>query len=919
MDDFNDKPETHRDYNIDISLQSHRNNLQPFYDMTHFFLGTILQPKTIDSLAETIDIGDSNTFVESFNSYTSEWVLYLLGYVILVSIGIICAFAVPIAGICFLSCRCCCRKCCIIKDPHDAKGAKCKRVCFGSLLAFSAVIVMFLSILSSMASVDFWVETKEEDGAIDQADEYLGYFEAYINNTGYELDTLVRSPFLEAEETIYYTLDNLGLVTTNTLGNITGVNGLLNRLTFFAYHLDELSVTLQLSETLRTSLISNSSDLDQLLANLKSDIISSADLCSFEQECTVSKQMAQDLIITPDYSAISDFSLAINSIQLLVELNTESKVNESVSNYIHIADIVNTTWALPIIMTKLEVEQIMTDISQYIDDFEQYLKQVDISNVTEDIDEAKSDIETSGDVWFFLSISSCLLLLLISIIYLTGEMTTVCLNLPSFEKDSCTTLITARIFLAGAGLTFLFTWIYFIFTTGMLVLGGLSYTEVCRHALDIDNSPAIEVLSQLISASFDSNANISLKTLLNNCNNDEALYTALELEENGFNVTAALDLNQYPLDGLLQNFKDIHVDLGNVVLLTKELNDSLLVGSAGLDSIDAKSAESILSQNITSVNLLSLAEQLNKTADALNIPSLTTSFRNYATLSESYYYSYIELMDQNRSNMSQNIEHIDYVTSETSISQLVTDLTYAQDWINFNGSVMVDDIVYLSVENLYVMLEELVDIIENAVRYGIGQCQPVYESYNGLVDIICINTLDPFNLVWFTQGLALILLMPCLFCAIKLSNMYRKTIRRNSIGDVPLNNNNNASDGISPVQATTHICAANGETSAKTNNDREHRCQTPIQVIQMNDLTSAPHSKTKEPNNNEVDDDEDDAVSIASDTSSVSEYMFMSLPKQPLITARPSSSSSKASRSKAPPPPSRHNKEELVQYLDMFA
>ena len=94
------------------------------------------------------------------------------------------------------------------------------------------------------------------------------------------------------------------------------------------------------------------------------------------------------------------------------------------------------------------------------------------------------------------------------------------------------------------------------------------------------------------------------------------------------------------------------------------------------------------------------------------------------------------------------------------------------------------------------------------------------------------------------------------------------------------------------------------------------------EAVQMNNLHALPDyipgsnnyfTKVKEDTN------DDDAVSIASDTSSISEYMFMSLPKKPLITGRPASAVSRASRSKAPPLPDRNNKEQLMNYLDSFA
>ena len=68
----------------------------------------------------------------------------------------------------------------------------------------------------------------------------------------------------------------------------------------------------------------------------------------------------------------------------------------------------------------------------------------------------------------------------------------------------------------------------------------------------------------------DFNYNISVKEVLDNCEADQAVYTALKLDENGFNITELLDLDQYGIYDELEKLKNITFNFGTVSVLLYE-------------------------------------------------------------------------------------------------------------------------------------------------------------------------------------------------------------------------------------------------------------------------------------------------------------------------------------------------------------
>ena len=60
---------------------------------------------------------------------------------------------------------------------------------------------------------------------------------------------------------------------------------------------------------------------------------------------------------------------------------------------------------------------------------------------------------------------------------------------------------------------------------------------------------------------------ISIVALLDDCKENASLYTALRLEENGFNITEMTDLNQYGFYNELDTLKNTSFEIDEVSVL----------------------------------------------------------------------------------------------------------------------------------------------------------------------------------------------------------------------------------------------------------------------------------------------------------------------------------------------------------------
>ena len=119
-----------------------------------------------------------------------------------------------------------------------------------------------------------------------------------------------------------------------------------------------------------------------------------------------------------------------------------------------------------------------------------------------------------------------------------------------------------------------------------------------------------------------------------------------------------------------------------------------------------------------------------------------------------------------------NLMHVYTFSQSLNISQYLYDLDLAESSLTND---LVQDIIHNLTDKIYNDTAELTSQIEIYFKEDLGQCRSIYNSYSYTTDAVCIDFLYPFNTVWFTTGLCLLLLLLWIPVTFKLASFYSKT------------------------------------------------------------------------------------------------------------------------------------------------
>ena len=237
----------------------------PLFDMLGVFLNDIVQTKTVGELMTEYDIEKLSDFTsDEFLNEWDEWILYFLGFLVCISIGILFIIIMPISGCCYCgynSCSCCCC-CCKSKERKPTKHAKRKRICYWSLvfcmssfmLAGSVMVFVSNSMLSHEVSSSGWSSDLTSS---------LTATEKYMYDTLDDVNRTILKEMYQTTGEIYDLLDRLPEDSLKAIEDEYHIGAMLYELQNFTNSLDQLSwdygqmvnITLDLQAEVRTELL----------------------------------------------------------------------------------------------------------------------------------------------------------------------------------------------------------------------------------------------------------------------------------------------------------------------------------------------------------------------------------------------------------------------------------------------------------------------------------------------------------------------------------------------------------------------------------------------------------------------------------------------------------------------------------------
>ena len=579
---------------------------------------------------------------------------------------------------------------------------------------------------------------------------------------------------------IFDRLDNVVTDSYNKLDEEVGISRNMDPLLAFTGQMQNLSGTLTEVQRDADTLQRNVEDLSVDIETLKQNITSELSSCS-DEVCINMTERVNKTVVDVNYTDItSGYNVTMAGLQVAIQENLNFKLEVGYNSFKSIVDNVNQSVSGEIESARDAADEIAGTIGKELDNVEEDIGTVDFAGGADSLREvSQDDMELPAYItfWSFAGIAS-ILALIVLLTYL-GLLFGSCPR-ANREKDyCCTSKMGATCLLAGVGFTFIFYWILLLVLLPMFLAGGLTQTEICRHAMALDESPISGIIDELVNASFydDTGFSINITEIYRSCKADEAFYTALDAENTfGFNLTDLLDTSA--IDEEIDRIKEVNVTIGNIEILN---NDTKLILQNLAEPLSEAAADTHkyiaeLGKNVTSENLKILAEDLRILAKDQPIPTLIP----FANDLEKLYNDSVVAIDEQRILTQKKLISSQSLLN-TNISGITNNLVAGQEVTNSEGEDIIQSVVNDTATDVEDVIDVAVKLIDNNVRYRIGKCEPVYNAVATIVDSACIELLYALNGYWFALGWSVFFLLISVILSLKLSTICRKTMDHDQI------------------------------------------------------------------------------------------------------------------------------------------
>lgn len=758
----------------------------PLFDMLKIFLNDVVQPKTIGDLMddfgiETFDDFTSDEFLDSWK----EWVLYIVGFAVCVVVGVLFVIVMPICGCCYCCCRnyccCCCFKSCRKKPRQEKPSSKCRRVCYGTTVFVMSSFLLAGTICVFVSNGMLQGELSDT-GVMSDLSSGLKGIEGYLDDSLDDINATLLQEMFKTTDQIFTLLDGLPDESLQAIEDDYGIGDALSQLNQFTSSLEPLSDDFGQMYNLTEDLKTQVSSLDAALLASRTSLDTLLTTSCGVSSCGTAHNSLY--LVAPDATYANISTLEAHAAKVAVDTALSEgiveQVQAAVDAYKSITDQVLNQTSSDIDELKTVVQELEEQVVEAFDDISSTLDNSSnfdgIYNAFDDVQEILDDYAPyyTKAIWILT-----MLLLFISLCNFLGLLFGGILHKPKARSGrmSCTTHQGANWLMAGIAFTFFFTWLFMLLTTLHFAVGGAMETFMCRHLVTYDDT--MVQIEEMIMQDVD--YNISIREALESCKHDASLYEAANVEENGFNITELMDLEQYGIYEAIDELKNITVDLGEVEILTPEMNETVITLDSYLKAIDYESYEDELAKDVTKIDLMDYVDLLDKVIVDLGSDPNAALIRAEADLLTAIYDTNVTQMEDDRILLGNAVADARSITEAADLTKLMLDLTASQNSLNEDGGAIVTDLLVQYGEETIKYIEDYADSTEDAIREDVGACRAVFDAGQTLVYGPCLYFLEPFNAFWFCYGWFIFFSIPSIIFGSCLARLYRETQSSNAV------------------------------------------------------------------------------------------------------------------------------------------
>uniref|UniRef100_A0A8C9RPX1 Prominin 1 b n=1 Tax=Scleropages formosus TaxID=113540 RepID=A0A8C9RPX1_SCLFO len=715
-------------------------------------------------------------------------IYYEMGFVVCAVLGVFFVLLVPLVGLCFCMCRCC-DNCGGEMHQRQRKNAECQRGFLATMLVATSLIITAGVLCASAANQNLSNQLKHTRRLVNSNMRDLKMF---ANDTPAQIDYLTAQ-YVMAKNRVLSDLDNIGPLLGSKIHEQLGKEVLpaLDAALSMAGGEARRSVhrdTKEALENVSTALETLQDGTDRLqadlvgvrssLSNTLSDPACSNGAVSYT--CSAIRSTLGQLSISANFSGLPDISEQL--------ANVDSVLKVDLSNIVQKVSL----------LRKLVLQRscprglkgMLDGIGANITSFSRMFPiHASMANFTIFLTENQMKIEVfypQIDQMDFYRWIGCIALCCLVVLILTFNCLGLLCGHCGYDKHAspttrgCLSNTGGNLLMAGAGFSFIFSWVLMAVVTATFVVGGNVEKLVCepfenRQLFKLIDTPYLvnPGLKNFLPGMLFQNPQIDL-TLESfySCKDNKGLYAALKLD-NIFNVNKFLNSSVYTKD-VARVFEDVKVDLKGIVLLERAGRENLIdFSNTGISEINYAAFLAEVNKGVTVVDLLAFANELEARADQLPRGALENALKGHASSIRQIHAQQVVPMEQamvSRRGVSQFSHDLPY----DKIDNVLSAIDAAEYLITHNASHVVKQETSKYMQNIASYFTQYIDWVKMSLSTDVAACKPFSNIVDTADIVACSFIVDSMNTFWFGLGCCTVFLIPNIILSVRLAKFYRR-------------------------------------------------------------------------------------------------------------------------------------------------
>ncbi|XP_074731204.1 prominin-1-A-like isoform X2 [Strix uralensis] len=757
--------------------------------MVHGFL-RLVQPNALP--VELIaDFGQPQS-EDATREQVQKLLLYELGFLVCMAIGLLFIILVPLVGCCFCCCRCC-GNCGGRMYQKQGRQMGCRRRALWASVLLVSALLLAGDVCAFVSNTRF---SQAVCGTFPNINDTLDNVRTYVASIPQQINFIIDSsdvPLGHANRSLQDIGPNLGGMIIS--GIRSSVDGALGSLQSLLQGMETLAAAFSSITSTRSRLEELQSNYSRRLASLRDGLNQTLQRCG--RPC--GSVSLDGLAFSANFSTIPS-----------VEQQLEALGDVSGSNIAADLEKVNSTLDMTPAKVQEQSQDMVTKtqdqlglIRQEIRSLQEQLPLLDVEgnvgafvgNATLVLEEYREPIISLDGLRWSMCVLLCCMVLLVVLCNVVGLLLGPLGLKESVLPTQRSSLSNAggNFFMAGVGFSFIFSWLLMLLVLITFVLGGNIYMLICeswrsQQLFQLLDTPGLIPgfnLSELLGQE-DGTANFS--EVYRQCQRDTALWQTLHLDQS-VSLDKLLNISQYTGE-ISTAFEKMNITLSPISLLSQSQRDLLLNASRAGQPPDFTPTLEQLDQNVTHGSFLDLAVELEQLADKVGADvkeDLKADAGKLRELDNEMQMSFSGPLQ----SLKENIHSV-----QSRAAQLEAQTKAAVDKASETQEFLERETANIIKNETWTFLEKLLDFFETYISWAksrltgdVARCKPIAQTLDNVEAITCDYILDSLNTFWFSLGWCTFFLLPSIILAIRLAKFYRRMdiadIYRNEALEMP--------------------------------------------------------------------------------------------------------------------------------------